>query len=170
VGVPLIDDDPDDHVPDDLAAVYDHQLTYVFPVVFDHSRRIEPLLPTCGMLHDRHGPTGNSLISTECTKSLGPSSFNRDRCTNGITESMLHGLTMRGKPGFFTHHTAVHIADFKTRSVDHFGNLSEQLQGVRIFPLSVGVGKVLANVAKGCRTQQCLCNRMGDDIGITMAN
>jgi hypothetical protein len=61
-----------------------------------------------------HCPTRNALLATECSETFCSTSFYRNRSADHTDEFTLHLLTMGRKLGFFTDHTAINIANFKT--------------------------------------------------------
>ena len=120
--------------------------------------------------HNRNSETGDSLATADGTKALSTVSLHGDRGANSSREPLLHGLALRSQLGPLADHGTVHVARFEPRRPHTTGNLGEQDDAVSAGPLRIGIGEMLADIAKSSGAEQRISTRMGNNIGIAMAD
>jgi hypothetical protein len=120
--------------------------------------------------HNSNGETGDSLAAADGAKALSTVSLHRDRRTNRGRQPLLHGVTLRRQLGSFADHSTIDVARFEPCRPHTTGDLGEQHDAVGASPLRIGIGEVLADISESSSAKQRISTRMGNNIGIAVAD
>ncbi len=105
----------------------------------------------------------------QSSDTLGALSLDTDRGLQRRTHELLHRLSVRSEFWTIEYDRAVGVHDVPTSSGDGVSSDSKQHEAVSPFELGRGIGKVMADIAKPCRTKNRIGDGVGNDVGIAVA-
>ena len=120
-------------------------------------------------LDDRDSPTSNSFATPECAKTFCAPTLDGDGRTGRDAQMLLHLVSAGCQLRLLAHNRAVDVADHPTSVSEQSGRMAEQLQRIDAFPLRIGVGKMLADIAEAGGAEERIGDRVGDRVGVAVA-
>src|SRR6516164_3822803 len=123
--------------------------------------------------YQRHGFGGDSLFSAYHSEMLHCLCFHVNvirRDTKDLGNLGLHLREIREQFWPLGQNVRIDIADFVTFLPNKVGSVAQELQTRHSLVAIVGIGKHFADIAETTGSEQCVRNRMTEDVTIGMAN
>jgi len=119
---------------------------------------------------DRTRPTCDSLTTSERSEPLGSTTFHADRRIGCTRELVLHLCTMWCELRCLADDAAVDVSDHPSLSAHHGGYFFEDANRISALPSIVSVREMFTDVAETSSPEQGVGARVGDDIGVAVAD
>jgi len=116
----------------------------------------------------RHGP----FPRTDESQPFAGRRFHRDlldRKSQNLSNVLTHHLDMRGYFGLLQDHGSIDIDNSVAMMCQEISHMLEEEQAGAALVSLVGIGKMFADISQGSCSQQCIRDRMKQDIGIRMS-